>query len=162
MNDDTMSILDVKYSYPGKQFGNVKLQVCMRYHQESHSWGNVLEKLAHMLKRQELRLKVQIGVIQNCKNKYLTYLSTGEWIDKLWSSHTKWQPTPVLNLENSMDRGAWWATLHRVAKNQTSLNNWACRNIHNGILYISKSNEIKLIVSTWMTHTQHWMKKSRM
>ena len=24
-------------------------------------------------------------------------------------------------LENPMDRGAWWATLHRVAKNQTQL-----------------------------------------
>ena len=24
-------------------------------------------------------------------------------------------------LENHMDRGAWWATIHRVAKNQTQL-----------------------------------------
>ena len=24
-------------------------------------------------------------------------------------------------LENPMDRGAWWATVHRVAKNQTGL-----------------------------------------
>ena len=35
----------------------------------------------------------------------------------------KWQPTPVSCLENSMDRRAWWATLHRVAKSQTWLNN---------------------------------------
>ena len=26
-------------------------------------------------------------------------------------------------LENSMDRGAWWATVHGVTKNQTQLNN---------------------------------------
>ena len=26
-------------------------------------------------------------------------------------------------LENSMDRGAWWATLHGVAKSQTQLSN---------------------------------------
>ena len=25
-------------------------------------------------------------------------------------------------LENPMDRGAWWATAHRVSKNQTQLN----------------------------------------
>ena len=25
-----------------------------------------------------------------------------------------------------MDRGAWWATDHRVAKNQTQLGNFAC------------------------------------
>ena len=28
----------------------------------------------------------------------------------------KWQPTPVFLLENSMDRGAWQATVHAVAK----------------------------------------------
>ena len=27
-------------------------------------------------------------------------------------------------LENPMDRGAWWATVHRVAKNQTQLNSY--------------------------------------
>ena len=27
-------------------------------------------------------------------------------------------------LENSMDRGAWWATVHRVAKSQTQLSNF--------------------------------------
>ena len=28
-------------------------------------------------------------------------------------------------LENSMDRGVWWATVHGVAKSQTQLSNWA-------------------------------------
>jgi len=28
-------------------------------------------------------------------------------------------------LENSMDRGAWWATVHEVAKSQTRLHNQA-------------------------------------
>ena len=32
-----------------------------------------------------------------------------------------WQPTPVYYLENPMDRGVWWATVHRVAKSQTRL-----------------------------------------
>ena len=26
-------------------------------------------------------------------------------------------------LENSMDRGAWWAAVHRIAKSQTQLSN---------------------------------------
>ena len=30
----------------------------------------------------------------------------------------KWQPTPVFLLENLMDRGVWWAIVHKVAKNQ--------------------------------------------
>ena len=28
----------------------------------------------------------------------------------------KWQPTPVFLLENPMDRGAWRATVHRIAR----------------------------------------------
>ena len=28
-------------------------------------------------------------------------------------------------LENPMDRGAWWATIHGVTKSQTQLSNWA-------------------------------------
>ena len=30
-----------------------------------------------------------------------------------------WQPTPVFCLENSIDNGAWWAKVHRIAKSQT-------------------------------------------
>ena len=39
-----------------------------------------------------------------------------------WSR--KWQCAPVFLLENSMDWGAWWATVHGVAKSQTWLRTW--------------------------------------
>ena len=29
-----------------------------------------------------------------------------------------WQPTPVFLLENSMDRGAWWAIVDGITKSQ--------------------------------------------
>ena len=32
-----------------------------------------------------------------------------------------WQPSPVFLLGNPMDRGYWWATVHRVIKNWTQL-----------------------------------------
>ena len=35
----------------------------------------------------------------------------------------EWLPTPVFYPENPMDRGAWWATAHGVAKNQAWLSN---------------------------------------
>ena len=42
------------------------------------------------------------------------------WVGKiLWSR--KWQPTPVFLPENPMDRGAWRATVHGVAKGRTGL-----------------------------------------
>ena len=34
-------------------------------------------------------------------------------------------------LENSMDRGAWWATVHRVAKSQTLLSNLSTAELSN-------------------------------
>ena len=39
----------------------------------------------------------------------------------------KWQSAPQLScLENSMGRGAWWATVRWVARSQTRLRDWAC------------------------------------
>ena len=35
-------------------------------------------------------------------------------------------PLQYSGLENPMDRGAWWTTDHRVAKNQRQLSNSAC------------------------------------
>ena len=37
------------------------------------------------------------------------------WEDPL----EKEMATPVFSLENPMDRGAWWATVHGVTKSQT-------------------------------------------
>ena len=36
----------------------------------------------------------------------------------------KWQPTAVFLLENAMDGGAWWATVHGIAKNWTQLRDY--------------------------------------
>ena len=54
------------------------------------------------------------------------------WVRKIPGSR-KWQPTLVFgNLlqyfcqENSMDRGVWWATVHKVAKSHTWLSYWMC------------------------------------
>ena len=35
-------------------------------------------------------------------------------------------------LENSMDRGAWWATVREVAQSQTRLSYWACTQARGG------------------------------
>ena len=46
------------------------------------------------------------------------------WVGKSpW--RREWQPTPVFLPGNTMDRGAWWATVHRVARSRTRLSNWA-------------------------------------
>ena len=42
------------------------------------------------------------------------------WVRKIpW--RRKRQPTPVFLVENYMDRGAWWATVHGVAKSWRKL-----------------------------------------
>ena len=39
-------------------------------------------------------------------------------------------------LENSLDRGAWRATVHGASKNQTQLSNWARMNMHACVNYL--------------------------
>jgi len=40
------------------------------------------------------------------------------WVRKIpWRK--EWQYTPAFLLDNSMDKGAWWATVHGVAKSWT-------------------------------------------
>ena len=42
------------------------------------------------------------------------------WVGKIpW--RRAWQPTPVFLLEDSMDRGAWQAAVHRVTKSRPRL-----------------------------------------
>ena len=42
------------------------------------------------------------------------------WNQKIcWSR--RWQSTPVSLPQNPMDRGVWWATVHRVTKSRTGL-----------------------------------------
>ena len=41
-----------------------------------------------------------------------------------------WPPLQYSCLENSMDRGAWWATVHGVTKSQTPLTNTNTEYIH--------------------------------
>ena len=50
-------------------------------------------------------------------------------------------------LENPMDRGAWWATVHAVIKGQRALSDWACthtyvRNSHTGAWSFSRKKII--------------------
>ena len=44
-------------------------------------------------------------------------------------------PLQYSGLENSMDRGTWWATVHGVAKNQTRLGIYCIVNYLNIAIY---------------------------
>ena len=47
-------------------------------------------------------------------------LRFNSWVGKIpW--RRKWQPAPVFFLENPVDRGAWWAIVHGVAKDRHDL-----------------------------------------
>ena len=47
-------------------------------------------------------------------------VGSNPWIGK-FSWGRAWQPTPVFCLENPMDRGDKWPTVHKVAKSWTLL-----------------------------------------
>ena len=52
------------------------------------------------------------------------------WEDPLEKENSN--PLQYSSLENPMDRGAWQATVHRVAKSQTRLSNFISVSIEDG------------------------------
>ena len=49
-------------------------------------------------------------------------------------------PLQYLGLENSMDRGAWWATVHGVAKSRTGLSYFfICVHIIDSLCYAAET-----------------------
>ena len=72
----------------------------------------------------KLLLRWSSGKESACQCKRYKRHSFDAWIRKIpWSR--KWQPTPVSCLENSIDWGAWRATVHRVAKSWAVLSSHA-------------------------------------
>ena len=57
-------------------------------------------------------------------------------------------PLQYACLENPMDRGAWQATGHRVAKSRTRLSDWACTCMHCAFLVVSTTcgSQVYLLV----------------
>ena len=62
------------------------------------------------------------------------YLECGRPGFDPWAGRIPWRrerlPTPVFLPGNSMDRGAWWATVHGVPKSATQLSNSAFTFFH--------------------------------
>ena len=55
------------------------------------------------------------GKDSTCQCRILRRLGFDAWVRKIpW--RRKWQPTPVFLSGNSMDKGAWWATVHVVPR----------------------------------------------
>ena len=69
-----------------------------------------------------MHLSMASLVVQMVKNlpavqeTWLRSLGQEDLLEKGMATHSS-----ILALENSMDRGAWWATVHGVTKTQTRL-----------------------------------------
>ena len=55
------------------------------------------------------------GKEPTCKCRRFNRFGFDPWVGKIPWRRT-WQPTPVFLPGESMERGAWWATVHEVAK----------------------------------------------
>ena len=84
----------------------------------------------------------------------LSALGSAPWTDaySLWSpspGEENGNPLQLSCLENSMDRGAWWATVHTVAKSRTQLC-WGTNNAsHTHLLCPSTPQEQSHICATF-------------
>ena len=63
------------------------------------------------------------SVVKNPPAKQKTWVQSLGWEDPL----EKGNPLQYSCLENPMDRGVWWATVHGVGNSQTQLNMYAHR-----------------------------------
>ena len=81
-----------------------------------------------------------------------------------WSR--KWPPVPVL--ENAMDRGAWWATVHRITKSWTWLimhtpyfrNQTVCQPVcinEVTLVILTKSSDIPVLSHLCSSSTWFWL-----
>ena len=59
-------------------------------------------------------------------------------------------PLQYFCLENSTDRGAWWATVHGVAKSGTQLSNWAPA-LSRQPGFISPHRYLRMNLFTWIS-----------
>ena len=55
-------------------------------------------------------------------------------------------PLQYSGLENSMDRGAWWATVHGIAKNWTQLNNFHFHSVFNKNIFLMKVKDVEEVI----------------
>ena len=65
-----------------------------------------------------------------CQRRRRKRLKFSPWIEKI-PRRMKWHPLQYSCLENSMDKRAWWATVHGVAKSQT----WLSTDTHSVFIY---------------------------
>jgi len=82
-----------------------------------HSIVTIVNNMAHCINTRKLAKRPHLNVLITTQKD--NYVIKEMFTNALWSR--KWQPTSVLLLENSMDRGAWQATVCRIAKCWTRL-----------------------------------------
>ena len=88
---------------------------------ESFHHGNNLEHINSVIKH-VLKAFLKTSLVAQMVRRLPEMQETR--VQSLGREDLQWQPLQYSCLENSMDRGVWWATVHGVAKNRTQLNNF--------------------------------------
>ena len=95
---------------------------CAAVHGVTKSWTRLSDWTDWLVRDQGASQVALSGKEPACQCRRSKRQGFNPWVGKIpW--RRKWQPTPVLCLENPMDRGAWRATVRRVPK--TRLSDWA-------------------------------------
>ena len=91
----------------------------MGSHRVGHDWSDLA---AAATAARELRW--HNGKESACQCRRCKVCMFHPWVGKI-PCRRKWQSTPVFLLGKLMDRGAQWATVHRVTKSRAPPSDWA-------------------------------------
>ena len=84
----------------------------------------------------------------------------GAWYASIYGEGNS-NPLQYSCLENPMDGGAWWATLHRVAKSWTQLSDFTFTfNEHTGLIFRMDWLDILAVQQTLKSLLQHHSSKT--
>ena len=84
-------------------------------------------------------------LVKNLPAMWETWVRSLVWEDSLEKGMTDY-PLQYSGLENSMDRGAWWATVHGVAKSRTQLNNFHFHSVFNKTIFLMKVKDVEEVI----------------
>ena len=134
-----------------------------RRRRETRSWWTHQVPGSNVLKCLPLDFSFTNSPHQQCDYTDILFLSLNNLNGAFYPGEGNGNPLQYSRLENSMDWGAWWATVHRVTKRRTRLSDFSSSRSSSGsgAFYSLQPTPFSewYQSSTWVILTLFWLYK---